>query len=348
MNDQRNGWGVRLAYGWQGAENISPMPPFQGKPRMKTDIEPQIRSVFPLLRLHFTESKISYQQDLLQRLKQDLEEIVQRQQHLQNSFSKSKEAISQFKKRQHSLRLELQSAQKVVEDLQDALDKDSIEEGRLDALKDNLKEAKEEKRMLEGSYEEAITSADKHRESMKTLTARLRAMDAQLADGEAKVQKAEAKELKLTEHRQVVLLAKNNAIQRIVDLKEEKGRLEIQRGRLADRVAQYTEQARQVCARVPVEPGETGQTLEAKLKKLSADLERHEKAYDISYTLKVLEPANDCSLGGSKAKFAAEAGEANTVYQTAKRQLESFEQLAQVDDKPSQLDALILTVTSVT
>ena len=288
MNDLRNGWGARLAYGWQGAENISPMPPFQGKPRMKTDIESQIRSVFPFLRLRFTESRLSYQHDLLQRLKQDLEESVQRQQHLQNNFGKCNEAISQFKKRQQILRLELQSAQKVVEDLQDALDKDSIEEGRLDALKDNLKEAGDEKRMLEGSYEEGITAADKHRESMKLLTAQLRAMDAQLADGEATVQKAEAKELKLKEHRQVALLAKNNAIQRIADLKEEKVRLEIQHDRLADRVALYTEQARQVCPRVPVESGETGQTLEAKLKKLSADLERHEKAYGISYALRDL------------------------------------------------------------
>ncbi|KAA6409057.1 MAG: DNA repair Rad18 [Lasallia pustulata] len=297
MNDQRNGWGVRLAYGWQGAENISPMPPFQGKPRMKTDIE----------------SQISYQQDLLQRLKQDLAEIVQRQQHLQSDVIKCNEAISQYKKRQQSLRLELQAAQKVVEDLQDALDKDRVEEGRLDALKDNLKEVEDEKRLLEGSYEEAVTSADKHRESMKTLTGRLRIMDAQLADGEARIHKAEARELKLKENRQLALLAKNKAIQSIADLKEEEKRLEIQRDRLADRVAHYIEQACQVCVRVPVEPGETGQTLEAKLKKLSADLERHEKA-----------------LGSNKARFAAEASEATTIYETALRQVQSFEQLAQL------------------
>lgn len=205
---------------------------------------------------------------------------MQRQQHLQSDVIKCNEAISQYKKRQQSLRLELQAAQKVVEDLQDALDKDRVEEGRLDALKDNLKEVEDEKRLLEGSYEEAVTSADKHRESMKTLTGRLRIMDAQLADGEARIHKAEARELKLKEHRQLALLAKNKAIQSIADLKEEEKRLEIQRDRLADRVAHYIEQACQVCVRVPVEPGETGQTLEAKLKKLSADLERHEKAYD--------------------------------------------------------------------
>lgn len=284
MNDQRNGWGVRLAYGWQGAENISPMPPYQGKPRMKTDIESQIRSVVTSLRLHLTEVEFSYQQDLLQRLKCDLEDVVQRQQHLQNKISKCNEAISQFKKRQQSLKLEVQAAQKVVEDLQDALDKDSIKEGRLDALKESLEEVEDEKTVLEGSYEEAITSADKLRESMKTLTVQLRAMDIQLSDDEARVQKVEAQELKLKEHRQVALLAKNNAIQHVADLQEERKRLEIQRDRLADRVAQYTAQACQVCVRVTVGPGETGQTLEAKLNKLSADLERHEKAYDLSRT----------------------------------------------------------------
>lgn len=175
----------------------------------------------------------------------------------------------------------MQAAQKVVEDLQDALDKDSIKEGRLDALKESLKEVEDEKTVLEGSYEEAVTSADKLREAMKTLTAQLRAMDIQLSDEEARVQKVEAQELKLKEHRQVALLAKNNAIQHVADLQEERKRLEIQRDRLADRVAQYTAQACQVCVRVTVGPGETGQTLEAKLNKLSADLERHEKAYDL-------------------------------------------------------------------
>lgn len=49
-----------------------------------------------------------------------------------------------------------------------------------------------------------------------------------------------------------------------------------------------------------------------------------------------LNTADKRSLGGNKAKFAAEAGEAKTIYETALRQVETFEQLAQVTDRLSQ------------
>lgn len=46
--------------------------------------------------------------------------------------------------------------------------------------------------------------------------------------------------------------------------------------------------------------------------------------------------------------FAAAASEAKTIYETALRQVENFEQLAQVDDRLSQSYASTLMITPVT
>lgn len=45
VNDRKPGWGIRWGYGRGGEPTSAPIPPFQGRPRMKTDIESQIRSV---------------------------------------------------------------------------------------------------------------------------------------------------------------------------------------------------------------------------------------------------------------------------------------------------------------
>lgn len=45
VNDRKLGWGIRWGYGRGGEPTSGPIPPFQGRPRMKTDIESQIRLV---------------------------------------------------------------------------------------------------------------------------------------------------------------------------------------------------------------------------------------------------------------------------------------------------------------
>ncbi len=61
LNENKPGWGVRFGYGRGGEANSAPIPPFQGRPRMKTDIESQIRSVVLVAMAPFadTETKLS-------------------------------------------------------------------------------------------------------------------------------------------------------------------------------------------------------------------------------------------------------------------------------------------------
>ena len=173
-----------------------------------------------------------------------------------------------------NLRIAMQKAEDVVGQLQDAIDADQIEEGRLEALKVILREAEEEKRTHEGSYGDCIVSLDKAKDSMRTATQEMNAIDKRIEEETSKLKKAEAKASKATVQRQKDLQQKNLAINAVQDAKEHHAQVERKRENQAATVTSYIEQAAQISARIPVPPGETAETLDNKLGKLNKDLER--------------------------------------------------------------------------
>lgn len=169
-----------------------------------------------------------------------------------------------------------QSAKSVVEELQDALDRDVIEEGRLDVLKEHLSEATEEVGAHEGSYEDSVVAIDKIKELMKTSRDQMAVLDARIAEAEAQINKAENKATRVSTQRDGALRLKNSAYESIDKAVAYKAGVEKDRAEKVGVVAQFTEQANNICARVPVDAGETGDSLDKKLKKLSADLKKYE------------------------------------------------------------------------
>lgn len=163
-----------------------------------------------------------------------------------------------------------------MEQLQDALDRDAIEEGRLEALKSHLKEAEEEKTNYEGSYEDAVIAIDKVQESMKTTRDQMTALDVNIADSTAKISKAEARASKLANQRQDALVAKNVALEAVQKGLRLKRVVEEQRQEKINTVANFIAQANEICPRIPVGEGETGETLERKLNQLHKDLKKYE------------------------------------------------------------------------
>lgn len=217
---------------------------------------------------------LSSQRDTLQRLRSELNEFEAQKRNKQNVLKGCDEAIARHHKESRSLRLAVQRAESVVEELQDALDQDAVEEGRLEALKEHLQEAQEEKAAHEGSYEDSIVALDKVRESMRVSRDEMRALDLQIAEIKAKIGKAENKALKASSQRTNALQAKNSAIKDVEDVKSGKAAAEKRRTEQITRLADFTAQASDICARVPVAPGETGDTLDKKLCKLDADLKK--------------------------------------------------------------------------
>lgn len=213
----------------------------------------------------------------LQKLKSELNDLEQAEKERQRNVVRCQQAIKRHGKESSELRLELQRAEDELEGLQDALDNDAIEEGRLDALKEHLTEAREELRAHQGSYEESVVSIDKAKESMRALRDQLSAIDVEIAEIEAKIRKAENKISKLSERREAALRGKNSAIADIDTAKERRDRLKIEREDVLETVTLWTEEASKISSRVKVDEGETCASLESKLAKLSTDLKKWEQ-----------------------------------------------------------------------
>ena len=171
----------------------------------------------------------------------------------------------------------MQQAENIVDELQDALDQDAVEEGRLDVLKDQLTEANEEKSTHEASYGEFIIAKDKNNELLRTSRERMAGKDVGIEDAKAKVLKAEARATKCANQRSSALRDKNAAFDSVESMKLEREQYERERDEEAERVDEFTRKANLFCPRVPVDEGETGESIDLKLEKLNKDLEDAEK-----------------------------------------------------------------------
>lgn len=219
----------------------------------------------------------STQRATIQRLKLELDDLDHRMRDKQTTLKYCVDAITKHHRESNGLRIAVQKAESIVEDLQDDLDRDAIEEGRLDALKEFLNEAQDEKSTHEGSFGDSVLALDKIKESMRISRDQMAALDLQIAEAEARILKSESKALKVSGQRTAALQLKNSAIESVQNLTESKTDLQRRRKERVAQVADFTDQAQKICQRVPVDPGETGDSLDKKLIKLSADLKKYEE-----------------------------------------------------------------------
>lgn len=219
----------------------------------------------------------SAQRGILERLKSELKELEENQHDKEVALRGCQDAISRHSREAKTLRIAVQRIEAGIEELQDALDHDAVEEGRLDALKEHLKEAEDEKSTHEGSYEDSVLTLDRIKEAMRVSLAEMSALDLQIAEAKAKLKKAETKALKASTVRAKALQSKNAAIESVQALQEGKRKTLGWREEKVLQVADFTTQASEICPRVPVDPGETGQSLDRKLEKLHSDLKKYEE-----------------------------------------------------------------------
>ncbi|KAI9785860.1 MAG: Structural maintenance of chromosomes protein 6 [Peltula sp. TS41687] len=296
MHQFRRGWGMRLVS--RGGESSSaPIQGMTGKPRMKTD----------------SQSQVNIQRDILRDLEQERSELERQVREIQDKFRSCEQALVRHQRQEADLRVQVQRAEDEAEKQQDELERDTVQDGRLEALKEGLKDAEEEKSVLEGSYQEAIIQKEKLNEVAKSLNRELKTFDEEIKDMAAKIKKAEMNASKLAQARHIALQEKNQAIQKIEDAKADKEREERKRQAQVGRVGLWASQAAQICARVPVDPGETPASLDKKLGKLHQDITRFEQ-----------------QMGATRETIAQEAAQARSAFQTAKAQVKDLEALAQL------------------
>ena len=253
------------------------------------------------------------QRDALQRLKAEVNDLEKERRDKQNQVTRCGQAIGGHQKQRNRLLIDLQRAETIVVDLQDALDRDAIEEGRLDALTAYLAEARSELTTHEGSYEDSVIAIDKATERMNSCRHQMTEIDTRIAEAEAKVLKAESKAVSLEIQRMTALQAKNKTVQTIEDERRRKQDKEQERQQKVATVKDFVEQASAICARVSVDPGENCTSIDHKLSKLVADLKKYENR-----------------IGGNKQQIAESAAAAANAFAQAKKQVKEIEQLGQV------------------
>ena len=263
INQNRRGWGHRLAHGGRHGNNRenTPVNPPAGKPRMKTDIE----------------SQISYQRETLIQLEREKVNIENELRQAQAATKRCEQAIVQHKRDHQKLKVDLQRAEEKVERLQSEQDRENVEDGRLDGLKAYLEEAKRGLLIDQESY----GSSGVEKENLNRISIeKKRELDTvkeRLADHEAKVRKAQHKTRNAQQARHISLQEKNVAIDLIRELRGAKEATEASRDRQIARVQNFIENATHICPRVPVDEGETAESIGIKLEKMLAQLKRYEK-----------------------------------------------------------------------
>ena len=213
----------------------------------------------------------------MQRTKAEEKEWEHRLREKQIQLKQCQEAVVKHGKVAGRLQIESQQAQSVVDELQDALDRDAVEEGRLDALKAQLQDAEGDKQTHESSYQESVVEKDKLFRALKATKSQMTDLDVAIEEAEARLSKAEHRAAQRANARETALHEKNAAFEAVEETEGTRRRTEEERDQKAATVETFIEEATKISARVAIEKGETCRSLEEKMRKMSADLAKAEK-----------------------------------------------------------------------
>ena len=186
-----------------------------------------------------------------------------------------KQAIVRHEKRLNEQQIAMQKAEDHVEELKEALEKENVEDGHLDVLRETLKDAEEEKRVNEGSYNDSSEAMQAMMNTLKESRRVLKGKDAQISRLQGELRVAESEQHTVQDKRRQILSSKNAVLQRIDEAKQSKATIHRKREEVVERVLDYNEKASLVSPRVAVDEGETTRSLDNKLERLHRDLRRY-------------------------------------------------------------------------
>ncbi|OAL30964.1 hypothetical protein AYO22_01259 [Fonsecaea multimorphosa] len=284
--------GAVLSYR-NGRAAQDPVHEFIGNPRMRTDIDEAIKR----------------QQDVLadckaQRLRAEHEHRSAQDRHI-----KAKQALKRHGARKRELEIAAQQAEDNVERLKEAIKDDSVEGGKLEALRQSLSEAEEQKAIHESSFQDSVIALDEQTKRLREATLKCNELDERIKEAEAIADKAQSAAQKASKKRAHELHEKNRAIAMIEDARADRGALERKMQEMDEKIASFQDQARQVCERVNLPEGETYETLNKKHEKLSADYRKYQAQV------------------GDRNDIAAEASKCSKAYKAAESEMSSLESL---------------------
>ncbi|TVY42352.1 Structural maintenance of chromosomes protein [Lachnellula subtilissima] len=260
LHDSRHDYGHRLT--WGGRNQLEEMTPLElntrRKPRMKSD----------------NESQIIYQRDTLAQLEREKAQLETERAQAQANLKRCIQAISLRSRDHANLKLVVQRAEDRVEKLRIELDNDNAKDGRLDGLETYLAEVKQNLTIDRDSYGSIVLEMEKLNQISLEKKRALDAVKIRVADHDAMMRKAHLKINNTSQARKITLEEKNLAITLVTDLQEEKAKAEQSRDSAIQKLKNYTEMASKVSLRVPLDEGETAESITARLESLIRRLEQ--------------------------------------------------------------------------
>ena len=203
--------------------------------------------------------------------------MEQRQRQQQDELLKCKQAITRHDQITQDQKLELQQAQSSAGELQDILDRDEVQPGRLDSLAVQLAEVEEDKTTYEGSYEELVIAKDAAFKSLRKIRDKMKRTDELFEEMETVISKAKDKVTRHEDERRDVLREKNAALEAVERIKAANATRSEARSKQLKIIQDFISEANKICARVPVDENESEESLQKKYDKLLRDLANAER-----------------------------------------------------------------------
>ena len=263
IHQQKRNWGARLAWNNEGNFSTGPIVPFGGKARMKTDAEQQI----------------AMHRRTLQDLERDLRQCEDQALVARGDLGQCRQAVTDHDKQAKNLKRTIGQIESKVYGMEDRLEQSRPQDGRLAALKETLQDQEEGREIAERSMDGLMEMVREMQDDLRTSRAELAKANQAVAAKEKEIQEAEANSRRLSNERQIALHEKNEAIERVEDVRREKEKREELRDRKEQEIQEYTEKAGRVSARVNIEAGLTPATIERRLERIVQQMQRADERW---------------------------------------------------------------------
>jgi structural maintenance of chromosomes protein 6 len=291
------GAAIRYEYTGRGAQKSSNVPAWQGSPRMKTDIQDQIRMA----------------KETLNQATREMEESRAEDRRLQEAKKAAETAIKNYDIHFKRLRLQFQKA----EDARDAylahIESNRPQDGKLQELERQLEEVREENESHRASYADIVHAKDAANERAHEAEEAFNAAKREKDHLAKRIEKSEKRLESVESARRVALQEKNEAIQLIDVAVAEQRNLEERLVAQKELVQEFTEEAGKISSRVNLDPGLTPAAIDARIDRLSKDKARAEQ-----------------EAGGTREELVTAWQHARQVHLDAELQLQGLVKLSQV------------------
>jgi chromosome segregation ATPase len=231
------------------------------------------------LRLCIPTNLRSFENDVLQSEEDHWQKLRSIQQAAERKHDEKQTTLNQLRKEGSKARTLADTLDEKVSQLQDKLEEATPQSGVLERLETQLKEAKAAKELLNNSWMDSVTQLDELNGLNRYLKEQMDSWDDNIAAIKKKVSKADKEAQTLDVKRQDLVLNKNQAVADKRAAESDKEGLEKQCEVEKEKLRHHTESALEFFERIPVDRGETYDSLEAKYTKLMRDLQDAQRRY---------------------------------------------------------------------